>query len=265
MIRKLLATASALIVGCSLIAMAAPARANTVLRPKLALAVVHPRITAGQAPQFSYSATKVPRGTHIVLQRQYGTGRVWKVVQTETARTGHATAPKLSQLGNYVYRLAAIRNKTYLATSSNRHVYAYGNVPLLTLCNASQQMDAGCNGAQTVQVGSRIFTWTVWLGTSEWPEADQDLSMLATSCRTLSIQWTGQSQNAGVTTYVQVVQQASDEQHAEVVNGSVGSATFRLDGGPFYLNAAFTRNSDGDWDGVVATGSANCYTFDGTR
>lgn len=263
--KRLEAALAATVLTLSTVAVASPAKATTQPRPGLTLKAVHKRINAGNAPRFTYSTTHVPRGAYIVLQRQFGTGHVWKTVRTETSRSGDVTAPKLPQLGNYVYRLAVVKDRKYLAKTTNRHVYAYGRVSLMTLCNAAQELDDECDGAQTVQVGSRIFTWTVWLQTSEWPETNQDMSMLATSCRSLSIQWAGQYQTDGVTTYVQVVQQSSDEQHASVPNGSVGSATFQLDGGPFYLNASYTPDPDDDNDRVVATGSASCYTLSGSR
>ena len=62
---------------------------------------------------------------------------------------------------------------------------------------------------------------------------------------------------------LQVVRADADAQAKSVAYGSIGSATFALDTGPWNLNASTTGSS---FSGVVdITATLLCYTNSGTR
>jgi hypothetical protein len=233
---------------------------KVVVPVTLSLGITTPQVDVGAGPAFTYSTTAGPSGVVVQLQRQFGTAKSWQSVATVAAGANLATtAPVLSQMGKYVYRLAAVKGTTIQAISPSAVAYAYSGVPLYQLCGR-------CGG--TVVVGGKVFSYTDLLddtpfGTETIYPAWQQHEFFdtkGTSCRSLTVQFASSSQGPADTVYVQVVQTASDPVVASTPQGAVGSVTVKLDGGPVYVNGSGTTGYDEDI-AVAITGS--CYSATG--
>jgi len=238
--------------------------AGAAAKPTASLAVSHATIATGTAPAFSYSTKHAPKGTTLYLQRQFGSKHVWKNVRKLTHASGKVTAPKLTSLGRYYYRVHGVRKGKAVVSSSAHAVYAYGNVSLGRLCAVYNGYT--CNSGDddgTVEVGSTIFNYQVLFGDNTYPSYAHELRFASTSCRTLSLRYAtdgnGQRDSTEVS-YVRVVQASADPVSSHVASGHIGSLKANLDGGAFYLD---TSTKDG-WS-IDMTGVASCWSSSGKR
>lgn len=206
------------------------------------------QVDTGSAPSFTYAAQGVPSGDSVMLQRTFG--QAYQDVATLSGANGPVTAPALSAMGKYLFRVAIESNGTPVATSAPVTVEAYGNVPLLPFND----------GNGTVQVGNRLFSYTDNQSSSQYPQYQQNQAWTASTCRSITVQFAqdqgGQSNNG--TAYLEFVQTSSDPANASAPAGTVKSVTVQLDGGPLYIN---TSSSTGNGIDFTATGS--CYTPSG--
>ena len=203
------------------------------------------QVDVGSAPSFTYTAQDVPAGDSVVLQRTFG--QTYADVTPLTGANGPVTAPALDTMGKYSFRVAIESNGSVLSASAPVVVEAYANVPLAPFNG----------GGGTVQVGSRVFTYTDVADGSSYPQYNQNQAWTASTCRSITVQFAdgtnGQQDNA--TAYLEFVQQSSDPVYASAAVATVKSVTVPLDGGPLYINGSSSAGY-----GVVFTATGSCYT-----
>jgi hypothetical protein len=244
----------------ALVVAAGPAAAAG---PSATLTVQHSRINSGTAPVFTWSSSGLPRGRTLYLQRQFGTQHVWKNILTLAGGKGTVTAPKLTSLGAYDFRVHVVKNGATVVNSKTRVVYAYGTVSLAKLCavyNGYTCSKGPDNG--TVEVGSAVFSYQVEFAVYYYPSWDHALNFARTSCRSLSVRYAsnGYGQSSGDTSYVRVLQGSADPVSSQVNTGNIGSLTAHLDGGAFYLDTSAANDHY-----IDMTGSASCWSANGKR
>lgn len=274
-IRKILSAAAGLATMATLAVAVAPASsavtgsgdtavmempvAATSAKPALGLTAVHSAITAGAAPQFRYTSARAPKGAVIVLQRQFGTSHVWATVRRFKVGNGVTTAPKLSPLGRYAYRLALMKGSTYVAFSAARVVYAYGAITLGALCARSRHtyFDGDCAGS-TIQVGGNVFEYLGGQSYNTGPNGDPEIGAQNSSCRSITLRYAvengGNAQSLGVS----LVQTRADEQDSTSVPNVIKTATFTIRSSSWDLSL-WSDNSER----VYYNGTASCWTSSG--
>jgi hypothetical protein len=238
--------------------------AMSAQRPTLTLSVPNDQVNAGQSYQVAYSTARLPSSARLFLQRQFGTAHVWKSVLSLTARSGVANAPALP-MGETGVRLYADVDGVR-TTSKVDTVYAYGPVSIDAICaspGTQSDTDSGCSGGNE-QIGSNIFVYNVMLESNDdqYPNFNDAITSSKTTCRSGTLQFAEQSSFGSYQTWVEIVQSASDPQVSTTPPDSIGTFTFSLDGGPWYLETSGNNTSFGT--AVAATGTFQCYTPSGT-
>jgi hypothetical protein len=232
------------------------AQATARVRPSVTFSFVADRVTQNTKLHLSYADKHLPRRSVIYLQWQVGTRHVWQNVEKiRTART--ASAPGV-QIGRYDYRLLVVSNGKAVAASATRDLYSYGKIPWATLCSDYGNFGP-CAPPATVQIGTTVFTYVY--ESSEppsYPTYENFLQLPDTSCKTMTVQFATSDTNAGDYAYLQLVQSKTAAQYGQTPEGTIGSTTFRMDGGPFYLNDAESVGYS-----MFFNGSAICYTRNG--
>jgi hypothetical protein len=259
-----LAAATALALGTAAPAVAAGQAPNG--KPKVSFSFKTNKITAGTRPVIKYTASGLPSGSKLELQRQFGTSHVWKDVTALRGHSGTASVAKV-QMGQYQYRIKIGHKGKTVVISRSKVLFAYGRVPLTNICNdqnhnskISMSDDDGCQ-TQTVQVNGTIFVYLI----SDFPQAppnfDQDITFgTNTSCRTITLNFSMDNNAQSTdTAHVQVVQTAADPQSKSVGAGQIGNAFFKLDGGPWDLNLSATSDEE------YVNGYLSCYSAGGIR
>lgn len=255
------------------VALAAPtvtaAAVERSMSPIATLQAVHSKINARTAPKFSYAVMHA-KTTKVLLQRQFGTQGVWKTVASVRHRqSGTITAPSLPQLGKYEYRIEGLLHRRVVVRSKDRAVYAYGSVSLLAFCRTmhkhSDIFGATSCGTHTQQTGTTIFTYAMTTHSAIYPHYMKSAWMKATSCRSMTVQYTTESYAKG-TAYLELIQGASDAQYAQNGPNSLGKATFKFDGGVLYFKTAGDgahHAYDSESWYIHLAGTASCYTLSG--
>lgn len=242
---------------------AAPASAT--VRPKASLSAVHSRITSGHTPQFKYAVSGVPRGSKLYLQRQYGTGHVWKSVRTLTKHTGTVTAPAVS-MGRWLYRVNVVRNHKAVVHSATRPVFAYGNLTFSQFCNRTQdtEFDGYCDSG-TDQVGSRVFAYQGYgyTGDNSGPDGDAIIFAQHSSCRSATFEY--EISNENLSEYDQIAtfgmamtQTNADQQTSTSVPDTIQTVTFTISS-PAWDVEIWTDNGEGapiSWAGTLSCWSS---------
>lgn len=99
-------------------------------RPHLSWSL--PNATAGTPTSVSWSASRVPAGAQLVIQRPVGTAKVWRDVARLSGSSGTASLPAES-LGSYPFRLAALGSHHRVLAQSQRSLHVFGKVPFAVL------------------------------------------------------------------------------------------------------------------------------------
>lgn len=257
--------ASALALGQAAPAGASPTSASA--KPRVSFSFKKVRISTSQRPAIRYASAHLPAGSKLALQRQFGTGHVWKNVILLKGSSGTTSAPKV-QMGRYRYRIRVYRQSRTVVLSATRLLYSYGRVPLTNICNdnnnnsnVSVSDSDGCQ-TQTVQVNGMVFTYLIDDNPPAPPNYDQDITFgVNTTCRSISFQFSMNNNAApSDTADIELVQSASDPQKKSVGFGQIASAFFSLDGGPWDLDLSDT-NSDGEF----VNGHLSCWSPSGLR
>lgn len=102
---------------------------------------------AGASIPFTYGAAGVPRPSRLVMQRQEGSGRVWRtIIRAQPASSSSGQLPALP-LGVYRVRLAAFSARGKLLAQRQATLRVFGTVALRTLL-------AGFRGSTATPYGS---------------------------------------------------------------------------------------------------------------
>lgn len=247
-----------------------PARTLVENASSAKLAFSNDEVGSGSPIEFGYSTRNLPAGSLVELQRQVGFDHVWENVLSTPVRSGVRTVPGVP-LGAYAYRLQVVDAKRVVVTSNVALLWSYGNVPLLNICNANNNININPNGnilismgcvLNTVQVGASILTYLIEDTTAtSAPNYSTVIKAGDTSCRSITVQWAlDNNAAAGDSATVEVVQADASPQSATTTQGTIGDTTFSLTGSPFYLND-WIQSSNGD--NVYINGTMSCYTGNG--
>jgi hypothetical protein len=180
------------VVGATLLALSVPAGGTAVAAsaPSVSFQFAHNRITAGHQPRIVYSSTGLPNAATIVLQRWSRSAGEWRRAASLPALSGRAPAPA-ADMGRARYRLVAKQAGHRVAASHSRRLWAYGPVPLATLC-ASPEVTIGAGsecraGLGVAQVGTRLFAYQAALGSSSASVAEA-ITVARSTCRNLRLE-----------------------------------------------------------------------------
>jgi hypothetical protein len=237
-----------------------PATVDAAARVNATLTIPNNRVNANQPFAISFSSTNVSGGARSFLQREFGTAKVWKSVESLYGRNGTVNASEIS-IGRYLYRVDIISGKSS-TKSKAESIYAYGTVPFETVC-ASLFGQGGCN-VETEQVGSTIFTYVVKFSAQTYPNYSQDISAKTTTCRSATLQFAQPNNSGPNDSYLQVIQSASDPENASISPGVIGTFAITLDGGPWILNVSNGNVLSYNTVPVEVNGTMDCYSTTGS-
>jgi hypothetical protein len=262
---RVIATTAALglaIIGTGSAATAASAAA----RPSVTFTFAKNRVITHQAVTVTYSSRRLPRGSGLYLQRQFGSARVWKNVSKLHGTSGTQKIAGVPQ-GRYSFRVRARRDGRTLAVSPTRRLYSYGPVSIAVLCNNPKvniNTDNGCPDSGSTQVGNHVFPYKVLVSdndSSVYPTFFNLIDFPATTCRSITFTF-GMPQDAsqsGDTGYIEAVEQTLDPQVGHVGFGALRTFRVALDGHPWFLENSASSGADG----IAINATASCYTVSG--
>jgi len=181
---------------------------------------------------------------------------------TRGSSAGNAKAPAVA-LGEYKYRALLRHGPNNLWISAIRPLFSYGRVPVSTLCNAPNASFANGCGPGTVQVGPHVFTYEFEGNANGCRPPDFSCILIQfpkNTCRTLTLMFGLDSNNSqpGEVANIQLIQGTLDPESSSTTQGSLGSATMRLDHGSWYL-----ENNSTNGDLIYYNGWASCYSASG--
>lgn len=233
--------------------------------------MIAPQLTAGSQVHFTYSVQGATQKTVVVFQSQ-GAGGNWRTTKTLKGRSGNGVAPPLS-IGAYTVRLAVLKSGRVQA-AQRRHVLVYGDIPLGSLCGASNVEWAngagGCD-SNTSEVGQFLFQSAATFdapGSSNATAPAVNLTITpSTSCRSMHLDF-GESnaddQHAGGNMMIiqSVLQQQTPPSDTTFAGGALQHVDLKLDGGPVQITDESSTAGSGTLE-VLENGTLNCYTTDG--
>ena len=250
------------VIGVSCLATAASASA----KPAVSFAFASNKVSAEHPISISYSSSGLPTGSSLFLQRQEGTAHAWKDVEKLNGAAGTETAPGVP-IGKYLYRIQVRQNTKAVAVSPSKVLYAYGTVPLASLCNNPGVIINAGNGCPfngSTQIGGRVFPYVVLVTSNEgsvYPSFYNLIDFPATTCRSIAFSF-GMPVNgsqSGDTAYLETIEQTRDPQMAGAGFGVLKSLHAKLDGHPWFLENSASNGADE----IAINGKASCYTPSG--
>jgi hypothetical protein len=179
---------------------------------------------AGAATPFTYSVTGASKGSTIVVQRQEGTGQVWKTIATLRGRAGSGSLPSFA-IGRFTPRLAVLgrpsHHQTSVLASATRSIAVFGTVPFSSLLKGFDGYTS--DGVQVTATGAFTYVFDPGEGTNL-------TGALAIGpknpCRQITVQFLSVVDDSGPDlTTAQIVQQSADPVSASVQLNSVGTVT----------------------------------------
>lgn len=239
------------------------------------------QLTVPASPSLKYVFSKLPKGKKTYeLQRKAPTGG-WMRVKTLKKSSGTVTAPQLTVLGAYTYRVVAkhkVKGKTKsIVASKAKTVKAYGTVDLLSICNSAYPSllsayylgyfgASGCdnnNNHGTKIVGGVPFSYLVQNQVQASPATGDLLTSGTTlpTCTSISLQWIAwdsKHSDAPIGSSI-FLTQGTATQAVAAAAGTVGSATFNISAGK-PLVVAGTTDVLGSTPWIGFNGTAVCYT-----
>jgi hypothetical protein len=268
MVRRYRQPSLAAILLAGSVALIPTAVANARRPPSASLAIQTPRITIGTGPVVTY---RVRGGQRAVLQRQFGTGRVYETVAVLSVHGGTVTAPRLSVQGRFDYRVVVYSRNRMVAKSPARPVFSYATVALTAVFSTAG--GAQCPGG-VVDIGTQPFTADFaniddcegggYIPTAGSGTVDL-LTMASTTCRSINLSIGGMdTASTGGVASVTVAQENADPVSVSVPAASLVPFTATLTGAAWQLqDATVTNGSNGDAAGIALSGSLSCYTPSG--
>ena len=186
-----------------------------------------------------YTVKGLPKGGQILLQRSFGTGKVFKTIATTTTPSGALTTTAPS-MGEYTYRLLVKSRSGKRIARHDQKLRAYGDVALADMNNGS---------TATVQVGDTLFRYA----------RDFSVGWDPSTCRRFLVRAAQPPNSWGRTTAgkVQIVQEKGDMVEIAVAPGQIVEQSVDFFGGAVNINL-----SKGYYT-VYLDGVGNCYTSSG--
>lgn len=262
------------VLGICLLLMSAPVSAHAKARakPQLALTLATSSITAHTPAVAHVTATYVPRGDRLYVQRQEGSRRVWRNVATLGNANATVSIPNIP-MGRWGLRVAAIGSGKQAATyySPVKFVYSYQTFTWNPIDNTSG----------TVSVGGRLFAFTGSVcmyycdgSVDQFPSyADNKIFPSGTSCRSITVTFVQDDydsfndvDNPDAPADLEFVQTTVDPVDAETPADVVGQVTVSLDGGPLDIRAAVDSTSTlASTFRIDFSTAESCYTANGEK
>lgn len=257
-IAALVAAASLVVLGAG---STAPASASTpapidrsggtvtvaAVTPKITFKWKSSKVNAYSAISATYSVTGAPATARIVMQRTFGTARVYKTIAT-LGRSGTYVG-KAPTRGVYTYRILVRSAGGTLLATAKKNLYSYGTVTFATVMQTN---------TATVQIASKLFRYVTYERSGSYTYLHFD----RTSCRSGVIQL-GKTGSAVGTS--RILQETADEQSATVAAGAFATQRFTLSGAAadFLLEDPDNDPNLFDDGSTFVDGTLNCYTADG--
>ena len=248
---RVLAVASVLAV----VSSASAADARTRVHVKLTV----PQASVGMPTQITYGAQHLPRQDALFLQRQEGTGKVWRTISRLPHAHHTATIPALP-IGVYSVRLAAIARHHRAVAQQRRALDVFGQVPFTTL------FPGGAGAGDDLGPGTAQTATTTFPYAFAYYNGEVNFTALTIGsrnpCRSVTMQFLPFDPNSTDAEISQgtatLVQQSADPVSTTVQANNIGTITASLIPGQSWgLNVA--QGGDGQylftWD---INGSANC-------
>ena len=234
--------------GLAIVAGAPPA-AFARATPKVSWTVPS-TATAGAAIPFKWSAQHVSRHTHILVQRQEGSARVWRTVLRLPHRSGGSAELRALPLGSYKVRIVA-SGPGGRHTSSTRHLLVFGRVPFSQLFAGRD--DTG-DGTMTLNTGT--FNYSIQ-GVGSTLE-----TVTRSTCRFVHVDYVAQNSAPSGTVSVSLGQQSIAPVSSTTNLNSIGSLDGAVVPGQSWALTYTTGGFDISWYGLwfVANGYADCYS-----
>jgi len=223
-------------------------------KPKISLAL--PTADAGATVPFSWTAARVKRNHRLVLQRQVGTGRVWRTMRHLSKPGGAGQLPAFA-LGSYPLRIAVLGKRKVIVARQERRLYVYGQVPLSTLFRS--QSDGG--GVYTLPTSS--FTWALADGIG-FTAQSTIASVKRSPCRSIHVDAVLEPRyveysHTQETATVSIVQESRDAVSTTVPVNVVRSLDVPLVVGQSW-SINVVHQDAGVLDHIFINGSGNCYS-----
>jgi hypothetical protein len=225
---------------------AAPAAAAT--KPKVSLTL--PVADAGAKGTFSWTASRVKRSHRLVLQRQVGTGKVWRTMRRLSKRGGSGSLPAFT-LGAYRLRIAVFDKHRAMLTQQQKRLYVFGRVPFSALFRQS-------GGIYTMPTQS--FEWR--LKGDAGQEYETFITVRRSPCRSVHVDFVGHLLETGPdeTVTATIAQESRDAVSATAQTGTVGAVDATVvPGQSWSLNMTYNGTR---WDSIptYVNGSASCFS-----
>lgn len=258
-IAPLVAVASLVILGAG---SAVPASASTpapidrsggtvtvaAVTPKIYFSFASARVNATAPISAKYTVVGAPKGAKIVMQRTFGTSRVFKTI-AKLSTSGRYVG-KAPSRGVYGYRIVVRSSTGKVLATLKKKLYSYGSVSLSTLLGRN---------STTVQIGTRLFRYVAYETSGSWTYLHMD----RTSCRG-GVLYLGKTGSAVGTS--RILQETADEQSLDIPAGTVTSQKFTLSGKAvdFVLDDPDNDPNLFDDGSTYVDGAFSCYTVDGS-
>jgi hypothetical protein len=233
-------------------------------KPTLRLTIPVSKVNAGHTIFVAYSASGLPKGSTLYLERQFGVKKVWKPVLKLGGNIGTASVPGVP-LGIYSYALWAIHQPA-VWKSPTVGLISYGRVSLALICAEENRLDdtGDCLSPGTIQIASNLFTYVTqqnWGVGASPPYWSDPFSLPANTCRQLIVNFGLPNTDAtDDTSNIEVIQTTLSPEESSTPYGQLGTIIAKLDGGPWNLQA---NTSDGST--VFENGYAMCFTASGLK
>lgn len=235
---------------CAATVLSAVAPAHAAAKPRLTLDVPS-QVNANVAFNAPWSTTKLPKGDHVVLQRQMGTGAVWHTVAKLQGSKGTATVPGIP-MGRFLVRILVLDKHNKGVVSLKRTVTSFGPVSLLAIFGDD-------SGSYTT--ATQVFSYEQRLD----GYADTTTGALTdgtNTCRSLSLAWMAgpeyQDPDLTATGTLTVVQESQDPVSATADENTLSALKAGLVPGQ-----GWSVNLGDNGDGPLffyLSGMASCYT-----
>jgi hypothetical protein len=176
---------------------------------------------AGVSTPFSYATRGLAAASRVVLQRQQGTGRIWRTaVKLKRTKAGSASLRGLP-LGRYQLRIAVLGSRNKVLAQRRRQLSVFGDVSFSKLFSST-------GGVYTTPTGTFPYAMGFYA-------SDTAFTVTTNPCRSVHIVFVagppGAGEDAQVATQTAIatlVQQSADPRSTTAAGNSVGTLDARI-------------------------------------
>jgi hypothetical protein len=216
----------------------------------------------------------VPVHTTIVVERRAGASGIEVPIGSFSANGSGINYPLLPSMpiGMYFYMAVAKQDGKIIARSNASKLFDYGDVSLLTLCNAPKvrtSTEVSCIPGK-VRVGSKIFNYEISVNENAYqpPKYGTIFDFPLSSCRALTLTYaaSGPETSPKETASVRIAQPTLEPQRSSAPDATLRTVTFSLsfiESEPWDLEDNATPSESDSSNYVYYTGSALCWSANG--